>query len=114
MCYDVLKLIIRGTVWPSVIRRLHEEGPCEDAWTPAIHVIVILLGPPGVGKGTQAVLLAEDFGWRHLSTGDLLRGHRREGTPRGVEAQGFMDRGELVPDDVILAMVREEMVVTTA
>lgn len=69
-------------------------------------MIVILLGPPGVGKGTQAVRLADDLGLTHVSTGDLLREHRREGTPLGQEAQGFMDRGELVPDDVILGMVR--------
>jgi adenylate kinase len=72
-------------------------------------MIVILLGPPGVGKGTQAVELADGLGWRHLSTGDLLRAHRREGTALGDEAQSYMDRGELVPDDVILGMVREEM-----
>jgi len=70
-------------------------------------MIVILLGPPGVGKGTQAVRLADGFGLTHVSTGDLLREHRREGTPLGREAQAFMDRGELVPDDVILGMVRE-------
>ena len=72
-------------------------------------MIVILLGPPGVGKGTQAKGLADELGWTHLSTGDLLRAHRREGTELGQEAQGYMDRGELVPDDVILGMVREEL-----
>ena len=72
-------------------------------------MIVILLGPPGVGKGTQAVRLADDLGWRHLSTGDLLRAHRREGTALGREAKGYMDAGELVPDDVILGMVRSEL-----
>ncbi len=70
-------------------------------------MVVILLGPPGVGKGTQAVRLAEDLGWRHVSTGDLLRAHRRDGTPLGKEAQGYMDRGELVPDPLIVAMVRD-------
>jgi adenylate kinase len=68
--------------------------------------VVILLGPPGVGKGTQGVLLTETGALRHLSTGDLLRKHRKEGTELGKRAQGFMDRGELVPDELILDMVR--------
>jgi adenylate kinase len=68
---------------------------------------VILLGPPGVGKGTQGVLMAEATGSRHLATGDLLRAARREGTELGRKAQGFMDRGELVPDQLILDLVRE-------
>ncbi len=72
-------------------------------------MIVILLGPPGVGKGTQGVILCERTGLRHLSTGDLLRRARREGTPLGKEAQGYMDRGELVPDSVIIGMVREAL-----
>lgn len=72
-------------------------------------MIVILLGPPGVGKGTQGVLLCERLGLTHLSTGDLLRKARREGTPLGIEAQGYMDRGELVPDSVIIGMVREAL-----
>ncbi len=70
-------------------------------------MIVILLGPPGVGKGTQGVLLAEHLGWVHVATGDLLRGHRRRGTQLGREAQAFMDGGELVPDEVIEAMVED-------
>lgn len=72
-------------------------------------MVVILLGPPGVGKGTQAVMLAEGLGWAHVSTGDLLRAARREGTDLGQQAQAFMDRGELVPDQLILAMVREHL-----
>ena len=72
-------------------------------------MVVILLGPPGVGKGTQAVMLAETRGWAHVSTGDLLRAARREGTELGRQAQAFMDRGELVPDSLILAMVREHI-----
>ena len=72
-------------------------------------MVVILLGPPGVGKGTQAVRLAEDLGAAHVSTGDLLRAARREGTELGRKAQGFMDRGELVPDELILDLVREHL-----
>ncbi len=72
-------------------------------------MIVILLGPPGVGKGTQGKLLCEAEGLEHLSTGDLLRAARREGTELGLQAQAYMDRGELVPDDVIVGMVREKL-----
>lgn len=72
-------------------------------------MVVVLLGPPGVGKGTQAVRLAEELGAAHVSTGDLLRTARREGTELGRAAQGYMDRGELVPDEVILDLVREHL-----
>jgi adenylate kinase len=72
-------------------------------------MVVILLGPPGVGKGTQAVRLADSIGWEHVSTGDLLRAARRDGTELGRKAQGFMDVGELVPDDLILDLVREHL-----
>ncbi len=70
---------------------------------------VILLGPPGVGKGTQGVLLAEAQGWERVVTGDLLRQARAQGTDLGREAQRFMDAGALVPDNVILAMVKEKL-----
>ena len=69
-------------------------------------MVFVLLGPPGVGKGTQAVRLVDELGAEHVSTGDLLRAARREGTDMGNLAQGFMDRGELVPDDLILDLVR--------
>jgi adenylate kinase len=70
-------------------------------------VVVILLGPPGVGKGTQGVVLAQAVGARHVATGDLLRTARRDGTELGRKAQGYMDRGELVPDGLIVDLVRE-------
>ncbi len=70
---------------------------------------VILLGPPGVGKGTQGVLLAENKGWKHMATGDILRANRREGTPLGKEAQTYMDAGDLVPDSLIVAMVKDTL-----
>jgi adenylate kinase len=70
---------------------------------------VILLGPPGVGKGTQGVLLAEGKAWKHIATGDILRANRREGTPLGQEAQKYMDAGELVPDALIVAMVKDTL-----
>ena len=69
---------------------------------------IILLGPPGAGKGTQAKLIVKDFNIRQLSTGDLLREHRRQNTELGKEAQKFMDGGDLVPDSVILGMVGVE------
>jgi adenylate kinase len=72
-------------------------------------MVIILLGPPGVGKGTQGAHLAESLGWERIATGDLLRAARREGTELGQEAQGYMDRGELVPDGLIVAMVREHL-----
>ena len=68
-----------------------------------------MLGPPGVGKGTQAVRLADTVGWEHVSTGDLLRAARREGTELGAKAQRYMDAGELVPDELILDLVREHL-----
>jgi len=71
---------------------------------------LILFGPPGAGKGTQGELLAERFGLYRLSTGDMLREAVRAGTELGRRAQGIMAAGELVPDDLILAMVREVMV----
>jgi adenylate kinase len=68
---------------------------------------VILLGPPGVGKGTQGALLEEATGWTRIATGDLLRQARAAGTQLGIQAQGFMDAGQLVPDEVIVGLVRE-------
>lgn len=66
---------------------------------------VILLGPPGAGKGTQAVRLAERFAIPHISTGDILRQNVRDETALGREAKRFMDAGDLVPDAVIIGMV---------
>ncbi len=68
---------------------------------------IILLGPPGAGKGTQAKILAEELKLPHISTGDLLRQNVNEGTPLGQEARGFMERGELVPDDLVARMLTE-------
>ena len=70
---------------------------------------VVFLGPPGAGKGTQAQILEQRFGVRQISTGDILRRHRQEGTPLGKEAQAYMDRGDLVPDALIIKMFEEEL-----
>ena len=66
---------------------------------------LILLGPPGAGKGTQAERLAEDFNLPHISTGDMLRAHVADDSELGRKAKGFMDAGELVPDEVIIGMI---------
>ncbi len=67
--------------------------------------VVILLGPPGAGKGTQAVRLATDCGIPHISTGDLFRANLSQGTPLGQRAKGFMESGQLVPDELVLEML---------
>src|SRR3954464_5243190 len=66
---------------------------------------LILLGPPGAGKGTQAARLTEDFHLPYIATGDMLRAAVKEGTPLGRKAKEYMDRGDLVPDDVIIGMI---------
>jgi adenylate kinase len=68
---------------------------------------LILLGPPGAGKGTQADRLKDDFGLPYLGTGELLRKHKDEGTELGREAAGFMDNGDLVPDELVIDMILE-------
>ncbi|MCC6737558.1 MAG: adenylate kinase [Planctomycetia bacterium] len=70
---------------------------------------LVFLGPPGVGKGTQAATVAKELGLLHLATGDLLRGAIRAGTRTGLEAKGYMDAGRLVPDDVVNRLVRERL-----
>ncbi len=67
--------------------------------------VVILLGAPGAGKGTQAARLSSDLGLPHVSTGDLFRANLSGGTPLGERARGFMEAGELVPDDLVLDML---------
>lgn len=69
----------------------------------------LIFGPPGAGKGTQAPRLAERLAVPHISTGDMLRAHVKGGTPLGVEAKGYMDSGELVPDDLVVRMLGERI-----
>jgi adenylate kinase len=70
---------------------------------------VIFLGPPGAGKGTQARQIAESYSVPHLSTGDMFREHVSRGTPLGLRAKPIMERGELVPDDLVLSMVEDRI-----
>jgi adenylate kinase len=70
---------------------------------------IILFGPPGSGKGTQAVELGKSLNLFHLSTGDLLRNEKKAGTPLGQKAQEFMDKGELVPDEVVIGMIGNKL-----
>jgi len=72
-------------------------------------VKLILLGPPGAGKGTQAKMLVERFAIPQIATGDILRGAVQAATPLGVQAKGFMDAGALVPDEVVIGIVRERL-----
>src|SRR6187399_448377 len=71
--------------------------------------IILLLGPPGAGKGTQARFLRDALSIPHIASGDLLREHRRRGTPVGIEAQAYMDRGDLVPDQLVVEMVMDRV-----
>src|SRR6478609_8324872 len=66
---------------------------------------LILFGPPGSGKGTQSQKLIDKYGLKHLSTGDLLRSEITQQTPLGIEAKNFMDKGQLVPDEVVIGMI---------
>ncbi len=70
---------------------------------------VVVLGPPGAGKGTQAVKIADRYGCSDVATGDIFRANVAEGTELGRVAQEYMDRGDLVPDDVVIAMVMERL-----
>jgi len=70
---------------------------------------VILLGPPGAGKGKQAGWLRTELGMRHLASGDLLRRHRADGTDLGREAAAYMSAGKLVPDELVVAVVLAEI-----
>lgn len=70
---------------------------------------LVFLGPPGAGKGTQARILEKRFGVKQISSGDILRANLAQGTELGRQAEGYMHRGELVPDDVVVAMIDGEL-----
>lgn len=77
--------------------------------TKAASAQLVLLGPPGAGKGTQAELLSARLGTPHISTGDILRAEIARGSDLGLRAKAFMEKGELVPDDLMLGIVRERL-----
>ena len=70
---------------------------------------IVLLGAPGAGKGTQAAKLVAKYDVAHISTGDILRAAVKAGTPLGLEAKSYMDKGELVPDSVVIGLVKERL-----
>lgn len=70
---------------------------------------IVLFGPPGAGKGTQAEFLTRRFGLIHISTGDLLRKEIAVSTPLGLQAKCFMDKGELVPDSIVIGMIKNKL-----
>ncbi len=70
---------------------------------------VVLLGPPGAGKGTQATGIVERYNIVHISTGDIFRKNVKEGTPLGKQAKAYMDKGELVPDELVIALVQDRL-----
>lgn len=72
-------------------------------------VYIVLLGPPGAGKGTQAQLISRELGLPHISSGDIFRSNIQNQTELGKLAKGYIDRGELVPDDVTIAMIRDRL-----
>jgi hypothetical protein len=74
---------------------------------------VLMIAPPGAGKGTQSALIAAHFGIPHIATGELLRDHVARRTSLGLAVREYLDRGELVPDQVVLDMVREAIVAAT-
>jgi len=76
---------------------------------PSRDINTVIMGPPGGGKGTISKKLIKDFGYHHISTGDMLRAHIKNGTKLGAEAKSYMDQGGLVPDNVIIGMVIEEI-----
>jgi adenylate kinase len=72
-------------------------------------MIIVLLGPPGTGKGTQAAAISSRFKIPHISTGDIFRANLSQGTPLGLKAKGYMEKGELVPDSLVLELVADRL-----
>ena len=70
---------------------------------------LILLGPPGAGKGTQAQRIVDRYHIPQISTGDILRAAVKESTPLGMKAKGFMDQGQLVPDEIVIGIIEERL-----
>ena len=90
-------------------RRVSRWVRAPDTVGPVSELNLILFGPPGAGKGTQADRLRSDFQLPYIATGDMLRANVKEGTELGKQAKEYMDRGDLVPDDLIVAMAGERL-----
>src|ERR1044071_1480522 len=86
-------------------QRLEHGADSKSSIAVMSELNLIMLRPPGASKGTQAARLTEDFHLPYIATGDMLRGAVKEGTPLGKQAKEYMDRGDLVPDDVIIRMI---------
>lgn len=84
-----------------------EEQPAASSPPPSPTLRIVLLGPPGCGKGTQSAHIKEHFSLAHLATGDMLRAAVARGTPTGKRAKEFMDQGLLVPDEIVLDVVAD-------
>jgi adenylate kinase len=74
-----------------------------------VYMNIVLFGPPGSGKGTQAKMLAERYGIPHISTGDILRENLKNETKLGLEAKAYMEKGELVPDEILIGIIKERL-----
>ena len=90
-------------------QRLEHGADAKSSIALMSELNLILLGPPGAGKGTQAARLTEDFHLPYIATGDMLRAAVKEGTALGKQAKEYMDRGDLVPDEVIIGMILDCM-----
>lgn len=98
-------------MWPQPLKRGYTPAllPRGRGWGLGGVLRIVLFGAPGSGKGTQASLLKEKYGLAHISTGDILREAVANKTEVGLKAKGYMDRGELVPDDVVIAIAIEKL-----
>jgi len=95
---DGVYVLLLSSVLRSVLQSAKDSGPLN----------MVLFGAPGSGKGTQCEKLKDTFGLRHISTGDVLRDHVKRGTPLGSQAKQFMDAGKLVPDELMIGLIKEE------
>src|SRR5215468_8707702 len=101
--------VLRGRAVCAAAAKGDDIVALEERPVGKLDRAVIFLGPPGSGKGTQAQELAKLYGVPHLSTGDMLREHVGNGTPLGLKSKPIMERGELVPDSLVLKMVAERI-----
>ncbi|MBR5736163.1 MAG: adenylate kinase [Bacteroidales bacterium] len=98
-----------GLDYDQLGRNLPEIYILDDNQSDNTMKYYILFGPPGAGKGTQANLLVDKFGFHHVSTGDLLRKEMAAGTPLGLKAKSLIEQGALVPDEVVIGMIKSEI-----